>query len=76
MPYDTIKLLPDAVRHVLPIGAQKIYLATFNHAWEEYKDPQKRRGGGSETQEEVAHKVAWAAVKKKYVKKGDMWEEK
>jgi cation transport regulator len=39
-------------------------------------DPQKRRGGKKQSAEEVAHKVAWAAVKKKYEKQGDRWVEK
>ena len=37
-------------------------------ALEKYKDPDKRRGGKKESKEEVAHKVAWSAVKKKYKK--------
>ena len=76
MPYAAVKDLPESVTHVLPLGAQKIYLAAFNNAWEEYKEPQKRRGGRAESQETVARKVAWAAVKKKYVKRGETWEEK
>ena len=71
MPYKTLVDLPESVRGVLPKHAQEIYLEAFNHAWEEYKDPQKRKTPGS--QEEIAHKVAWAAVKKKYVKQGDKW---
>jgi len=54
--------------------AKDIYLAAFNHAWEEYKNPEDRRG--DESREEVAHKVAWAAVKQKYQKSGDDWVEK
>jgi cation transport regulator len=66
MPYETIKDLPDSVRENLPKHAQEIYLAAFNSAWEEYKDPKERRGKAS--REETAHKVAWAAVKDKYEK--------
>jgi cation transport regulator len=40
-------------------------------AIKEYKDPGKRRGGKKVSAEEVAHKVAWSAVKKEYKKKGD-----
>jgi cation transport regulator len=69
MPYKTLFELPDSVKHVLPLHAQEIYLAAFNHAWEEYKEPHKRATHAS--REETAHKVAWAAVKKKYVKSGD-----
>ncbi|MDQ6724448.1 MAG: ChaB family protein, partial [Thermoproteota archaeon] len=42
-------------------------------AVKEYKDPEKRRGGKTESAEEIAHKVAWAAVKKEYTKKNDKW---
>jgi cation transport regulator len=72
MPYKTTSALPDSVKHALPTHAQEIYLAAFNHAWEEYKEPQKR--ATDESREETAHKVAWAAVKKKYVKSGDKWK--
>jgi len=65
---------PDSIRHVLPKDARKIYLASFNNAWEEYKDAKNRRG--DDTREEVAHKIAWAAVKQKYKKKGDKWKRK
>lgn len=74
MPYKSIDDLPSSVKSALPVAAQKIYLAAFNHAWDEYKDPQKR--ATKESQEKVTHKVAWAAVKKKYVKAGDTWEKK
>jgi cation transport regulator len=74
MPYKTISNLPDSVTNVLPKHAQEIYLVAFNNAWEQYKDPQKRKG--RESREEAAHKVAWAAVKKKYIKFGETWQAK
>jgi cation transport regulator len=75
MPYRTLAELPAAVRDHLPKHAQEIYKETFNHAWQEYADKNERRGDDS--REEVAHKVAWAAVKKKYVKgSGDEWRVK
>ncbi len=74
MPYQNINDLPDSVKHVLPSHAQEIYRAAFNNALEEYKSPKTRRT--KESQEVVAHKVAWAAVKKKYQKVGSHWEEK
>ena len=74
MPYESRSALPEAVKAHLPKHAQDIYLAAFNHAWEEYKNPEDRRG--DESREEVAHKVAWAAVKQKYQKSGDNWVEK
>jgi cation transport regulator len=66
MPYKSISDLPESVRDNLPKQAQEIYRAAFNNAWEEYKDPEDRRGNAS--REETAHKVAWAAVKDKYEK--------
>ena len=42
----------------------------------QYLKPEKRRGGKTQSVEQVAHKVAWAAVKKKYEKKGDTWTDK
>ena len=61
MPYPSLSALPESVRNNLPRHAQEIYLAAFNNAWEEYRDPADRRGEAS--REETAHKVAWAAVR-------------
>ena len=74
MPYKTVSELPDSVRDNLPKHAQEIYKAAFNSAWDEYKDADDRRGDAS--REEVAHKVAWSAVKEKYEKQGDKWVSK
>lgn len=74
MPYDTLTQLPKPVRNVLPRHAQEIYLAAFNNAWDEYSHPEDRKSDDS--REEVAHKVAWAAVKQKYKKDGDSWKRK
>lgn len=71
MPYNSNKDLPDKVKNNLPEHAQDIYREAYNNATKQYKSPQKRRG--DESQEEAAHKVAWAAVKQKYTKKGDKW---
>jgi cation transport regulator len=57
----------------LPEHAQHIFIKTHASALKQYQDPDKRRGGKSESSEEVAHKAAWAAVKKKYKKKDDEW---
>ena len=54
----------------LPSHAQEIFKEAHSSALEQYKDPDKRRGGKKQSKEEVAHKVAWSAVNKKY-KKGD-----
>lgn len=75
MPFSSKSDLPKAVRHALPDHAQDIYKEAFNSAYDEYKDSDDRRG--DETREEVAHKVAWSAVKNKYQKgDDDMWHEK
>ena len=57
--------LPKGVEE-LPNHAKEIYRKAHNNALEQYKDPRKRKGRAS--LEEVAHKVAWAAVKKEYEK--------
>ena len=49
----------------LPSHAQEIFKEAHSSALEQYKNPDKRRGGKKESKEEVAHKVAWSAVKKK-----------
>lgn len=73
MPYDKISELPASVRDNLPQHAQEIYRAAFNSAWDQYADPKDRRGGDS--REEVAHKVAWSAVKAEYEKgQDDVWQ--
>ncbi len=75
MPYDLVDDLPDSVRDNLPHHAQAIYKEAFNSAWDQYKDPDERRGDDS--REETAHKVAWGAVKKEYEKSGDgKWKKK
>lgn len=60
----------------LPKHAQHIFKKAHASAIKEYKDPDKRRGGKKVSAEEVAHKVAWAAVKKEYKKKGEEWVKK
>lgn len=69
MPYDRNSDLPDQVRDHLPKHAQDIYREAFNSAWDQYQDPDDRRGDA--TREEVAHRVAWSAVKEKYEKGSD-----
>ena len=66
MPYASNEDLPERVRAHLPPHAQDIYRAAFNSAWREYAE-------GRRPVEEIAHRVAWAAVKKMYWKEGDMW---
>lgn len=75
MPYDKVSELPDSVRDNVPKHAQEIYKEAFNSAWEQYDEPEERRGEAS--REETAHKVAWAAVKREYEKNDQgRWVEK
>lgn len=65
MPYVTNDDLPDPVRLHLPSHAQDIYREAFNHAYSAHaNDPR---------QEEAAHRIAWAAVKRSYVKLAGEW---
>ena len=69
MPYRANRNLPLSVRSHLPAHAQDIFRETFNDAWLRYAKTGARR-------EEVAHRVAWAAVKKTYRKLGSKWVSK
>jgi cation transport regulator len=66
MPYRTRADLPQPIRHVLAAEAQEIYREAFNGAWRQYraKDPRY---------EEIAHRVAWTAVKRRYRKVAGKW---
>ena len=59
MPYATNTDLPERVRKVLPRHAQDIYRAAFNSAYERY----------GRDREAIAHRVAWAAVKRRYIQR-------
>jgi cation transport regulator len=75
MPYSSPDELPENVRNVLPGHAQEIFFKAFNNAYEQYDEPEERRGDAS--QEETAFKVAWAAVKNEYEKGADdKWHRK
>lgn len=65
MQYSTNEELPLGVRRHLPPGAQDLYRETFNHAASQY--------GGRES--DAAH-LAWAVVKRQYMRHDDMWEPK
>ncbi|HLD16774.1 MAG TPA: ChaB family protein [Coxiellaceae bacterium] len=56
MPYTRLEDLPDSVKQVLPKHAQEIYKGAFKGGYKEYSN------------EQSAHRVAWAAVKKEYKK--------
>jgi len=65
MPYRSNAELPPSVRNHLPPHAQDIYREAFNHAYAaHWNDPRR---------EEAAHRIAWGAVKRSYVKVGDEW---
>lgn len=65
MPYNSNEDLPGSVRNHLPAHAQDIYREAFNHAYAaHWNDPR---------QEEAAHRIAWGAVKRSYVKIGSEW---
>jgi cation transport regulator len=67
MPYASSDDLPPSVRLHLPYRAQDIYRKAFNAAWDSYgrREPARR--------EEIAHRIAWSAVKRRYEKVGDEW---
>ena len=67
MPYSRNEDLPDPIQAHLPSHAQNIYRAAFNSAWHGYRDR------GPKQREEIAHRVAWAAVKHRYRKQGSDW---
>ncbi|CDX56159.1 putative conserved cation transport regulator [Mesorhizobium plurifarium] len=66
VPYASIEDLPPPIREYLPLHAREIYRAAFNNAWDEYVDRGAKR-------EEIAHRVAWAAVKHRYRKERNEW---
>ena len=65
MPYRANADLPPSVRSHLPEHAQTIYREAFNHAY--------RAHAGEAEREQRAHMIAWAAVKRAYVKEGEAW---
>jgi cation transport regulator len=65
MPYATNDELPISVQRHLPPHAQDIYREAFNHAFAAH--------AGDTRQDEAAHRIAWGAVKRSYLKVGDGW---
>jgi cation transport regulator len=68
MPYKTNDELPPRVKIHLPSHAQDIYREAFNHAFAAH--------AGDPRQEEAAHRIAWAAVKRSFAKFGSSWVRK
>jgi cation transport regulator len=62
MPYATNGDLPVSVQRHLPPHAQDIYREAFNRAFTSHPGEEVR-----------AHRIAWGAVKRSYVKVGDSW---
>lgn len=62
MPYSSNDDLPPSVSNHLPPHAQDIFREAFNHAWQAH--------GGDEP---TAFRIAWAAVKRRYRKRGRVW---
>ncbi len=67
MPYASVEDLPPPIRAHLPQHALEIYRSAFNNSWTEYASR------GPVQREETAHRVAWAAVKRKYRKCDNQW---
>jgi cation transport regulator len=65
MPYASNDDLPPAVRDHLPEHAQDIFRAAFNAAHEKH--------GDEADGEEIAFRIAWAAVKRGYEKRDGHW---
>lgn len=65
MPYRSNHDLPASVRAHLPSHAQDIYREAFNSAY--------RSHAGEADRERRTHMIAWAAVKRSYVKDGEAW---
>jgi len=62
MPYSDNSGLPASVRDQLPVEAQDIFREAFNSAYHKHSGD-----------EEAAFRIAWAAVKRSYVKEGGQW---
>ena len=64
MPYSSVAELPTGVKSSLPKHAQDIYKAAFNSAWDDHPEASR------EEKEQIAHRIAWSAVKRKYERDG------
>ena len=65
MPYRVDAELPPHVRNHLPAHAQTIYREAFNQAYAGH--------AGESDREQRSHVIAWAAVKRAFVRAGDQW---
>mgnify|MGYP006292933651 CR=1 FL=1 len=62
--YESTDELPDSVTAVLPQEAQETYLEAYNRSWELYDEEKD----SEMSQEAVANRDAWAAVKRDYAR--------
>ncbi|HXY57156.1 MAG TPA: ChaB family protein [Methylocystis sp.] len=65
MPYASNDQLPENLQRLLPEHAQDIFREAFNHGFAAHADDPRR--------EEAARRIAWAAVKRGYVKTEAGW---
>ena len=66
--FDDDSELPKGISNNLPKNAQKLYKEVFNSAYDRYKH--------DANVEQIAHRVAWGAVKEKFEKTGNRWQKK
>ena len=73
MAYKNLQELPEDVRNSLPLEAQRLFVAAFNCAWEQYKRLEIEQG--VEAREKMAEQVGWKAVSAAYQKdpQTDAW---
>ena len=72
MPYHRNDELPESVKGALPVNAQDIYRSAFNHVWQECRSST----AVTVPTDQVAHKVAWAAVRRRFEQIGNSWQPK
>lgn len=65
MPYAGNTDLPNVVRNHLPEHAQDIFREAFNHAFAAH--------AGDPRREAAAYRIAWAAVRRSYIKAATGW---
>jgi cation transport regulator len=63
MPYASNDDLPPSVHDRLPPHARDVFRLAFNNAWKAHHGD-----------EAVAFRIAWAAVKRNYIKRGSTWQ--
>ena len=62
MRYENQKDLPATIAHVLPDDAQKVYLETYNRAWDECD----QETTGDMSRHSVAHQQAWGTIEQAF----------